>query len=73
MNDTRCIRTIKHRIKAIGAAYMVLARMLCAFWIAARPGDGSLASDASGGRLLGLWSAMMNIIRPSLGLGNNIN
>ena len=56
MNDTRCIRSIKHRIEAIGAVYMVLAGMLSALWIAARPGDGSLGFDASRGRLLGFCS-----------------
>ena len=54
MIDTRCIRCIEHRIEAIRAAYRVLAGMHRAYLNAARPGDGSLASDTSGCRLLGL-------------------
>ena len=77
MNGTGCISTIKHRIEAIGAAYMVLAGMLSALWIAARPGDGSLACDASRCRLLGFWSKVpekigrgLIIFGPLVTLGN---
>ena len=47
--DMTCIRNSKHRIEAIAGCH-------CNYWQAARPGGGSLASDASGCRFLGFWS-----------------